>query len=281
MEEEVIFIYCLAECVSNASSLKHHPQSHMSHAEIITFVMISALYYRCNYTITRKVIANHRYFSRLITRTRMVRRIHQIPTIVWQIMFLVCQSVLKTNRCKKLIVDSFPVAVCQNHKIFRCKLFNGKKFRGYTASKKSYFFGIKVHMIVTHDGIPLQFLFTPGNAADISTFRHFNFKDLSGSKIYGDRAYNDAHYAACLKKGCGIDLLPKRKRRSKRNHSSSDEWFLLHRRGRIETTFSEITALMPRSIQAKTKRGFLLKVLFFILAVTVRYALKKNTSIAT
>ncbi|MCP5505792.1 MAG: transposase [Chlamydiales bacterium] len=69
------------------------------------------------------------------------------------------------------MVDSFPVAACQNNKIFRCKLFTGKAFHGYTASKKSYFFGIKVHMIVTSDGIPIQFLFTPGSAADISTFR--------------------------------------------------------------------------------------------------------------
>jgi hypothetical protein len=57
MEEEVIFIFCLAESVVRASSLSDHPLSSMSQAEIITFVMISALYYRCNYAITRKVIA--------------------------------------------------------------------------------------------------------------------------------------------------------------------------------------------------------------------------------
>ena len=276
MEEEAIFIYCLADCVVNACPLSDHPQSLMSHAEIITFVMISALYYRCNYAITRKVIAYHRYFNHLISRSRLVRRIHQIPSIVWQAMFLICQSVLKTRFSKKLIVDSFPVAACQNNKIFRCKLFTEKRFHGYTASKKSYFFGIKVHMIVTQEGIPLQFLFTPGHAGDISAFRHFNFKELRGSKIYGDRAYNDSHYEALLKKGCGINLIPKRKQKSTRKHSSEDECFLVHHRGRIETTFSEIKALMPRSIQARTTRGFLLKVLFFILGVTVKYTLKKS-----
>ena len=40
--------------------------------------------------------------------------------------------------------------------------------------------------------------------------------------------------------------------------------------------FSEITSLMPRSIHARTPKGFLLKVLFFILAVTVRHTLKEN-----
>jgi hypothetical protein len=205
----------------------------------------------------------------------MMRRIHQIPSIVWQVMFLVCQSILKTKKSKKLIVDSFPVAACQNNKIFQCKLFTGKAFHGYTASKKSYFFGIKVHMIVTSDGIPIQFLFTPGSAADISTFRHFNFNSLAGSKIYGDRAYNDSQYETLLKTRCAIDLLPKRRRKCVRKHSSKDERFLTHHRGRIETTFSEIISLMPRSIQARTPKGFLLKVLFFILAVTIRSTLKK------
>jgi hypothetical protein len=280
MEEEVIFIYCLADCVVNAVSLSDHPQSLMSHAEIITFVMISALYYRCNYAITRKVISYHRYFSHLISRTRLVRRIHQIPPIVWQVMFLICKSILKTSENKKLIVDSFPVASCQNNKIFRCKLFTEKYFHGYTASKKSYFWGIKVHMLVTHDGVPVQFLFTPGHAADISAFRHFSFGEIKGSKIYGDRAYNDSHYEALLKKGYDINLVPKKKRKSRRKHSSSDEHFLLHHRGRIETTFSEIKLLMPRSIQARTAKGFLLKVLFFILAVTVKYTLKDIFSAA-
>ncbi len=74
-------------------------------------------------------------------------------------MFLICQSILKTPNIKRLIVDSFPVAVCQNNKIFRCKLFTKKCFHGYTVSKKSYFWGIKVHMLVADEGIPIQFLF--------------------------------------------------------------------------------------------------------------------------
>jgi len=52
-------------------------------------------------------------------------------------------------------------------------------------------------MIVTSDGIPIQFLFTSGHAADISTFRHFNFRGLGGCKIYADGAYSDSQ---CIKK---------------------------------------------------------------------------------
>ena len=57
MEEEAIFIYCLADSIVKSARIKEDPQCLMTHAEIITFVMISALYYRCNYAMTRKVIA--------------------------------------------------------------------------------------------------------------------------------------------------------------------------------------------------------------------------------
>jgi hypothetical protein len=56
-------------------------------------------------------------------------------------------------------------------------------------------------MLVTDEGIPIQFLFTPGNAADISAFRYFKFKELKGVKIYADRAYNASQYESLLKKG--------------------------------------------------------------------------------
>ena len=46
MEEEAIFIYCLADSIIKSARIKEDPQCQMTHAEIITFVMISALYYQ-------------------------------------------------------------------------------------------------------------------------------------------------------------------------------------------------------------------------------------------
>ena len=43
METEAIFIYCLADTVVKSAGIPDDPQSRMNHAEIITFVMISAL----------------------------------------------------------------------------------------------------------------------------------------------------------------------------------------------------------------------------------------------
>ena len=275
MEDEAIFIYCLADCIVKSTYISDHPQSQMTQAEIITFVMISALYYRCNYAITNKVVTCFKYFKHPISHSRLIRRIHQIPHFIWQVMFILCKMVLKAEKSKKFIIDSFPVAACQNNKIFRCKLFTSDKYRGYTASKKSYFFGIKVHMTVSEDGIPIEFLLTPGSVADVTALKYFHFNFAKGTKIYGDGAYNTQKFEAFLRETSGITLIPKRRRNSKRKNTSEDEFFLRFRRGRIETTFSEITSLMPRSIQAKTAKGFLLKVLFFVLGYTLKRLLKE------
>ena len=159
MDTKIIFLYCLADAISKALKMREDPQSKMTQAEIITFVMISALFYQGNYQMTHQVTQSCRYFSKLLSHSRLIRRIHQIDESVWLKIFAICRDLIKTEQCTDYIVDSYPVAVCENYKRFRCKLFPGKKFHGYTASKKQYFFGIKVHMLVNSEGVPMNSCF--------------------------------------------------------------------------------------------------------------------------
>jgi hypothetical protein len=158
MDLQAIFIYCLSEEIIFSINFKDDSQCKMSSAEIITFVIISALYYQCNYRKTRLVMLSHRYFSKILSHSQLVRRIHQIPDHVWLLAFHICKEILGTKNHQEFIVDSFPVPCCQNNKIFRCRLFRGKEYRGYTASKKSYFFGIKTQL-ATYEGCHIRSYF--------------------------------------------------------------------------------------------------------------------------
>ena len=40
------------------------------------------------------------------------------------------------NEAGVYIVDTFPVAVCDNIRIGRCKIYQGEDYRGYKPSKK-------------------------------------------------------------------------------------------------------------------------------------------------
>lgn len=48
LDTKIIFLYCLAGAIAKTLRLEDDPQSKMNHAEVITFVMISALFYRGN-----------------------------------------------------------------------------------------------------------------------------------------------------------------------------------------------------------------------------------------
>jgi len=192
MELQAIFIYCLCSDLLENLNHKDNEQAQMNSAEIMTFVIISALFHQCNYKKTRLVVFALRFFPKILSYSRLNRRIYQIPSYAWMIAFQVTKEMLGCENHREFIVDSFPVPCCQNNKIFRCRLFQGKEYHGYTASKKSYFWGIKVHMIVTPDGIPIEFTFTCGSESDVRGFRRLECDLPRGSKIYADKAYTDS-----------------------------------------------------------------------------------------
>ena len=74
-------------------------------------------------------------------------------------------------------------------------------------------------------------------------------------------------------KEAGIWLQPIRKKNSKRPVPPSVAYLQSRGRKIVETTGSLIERLLPKSIHAVTAQGFELKVMLFVLAVSVSYAI--------
>jgi hypothetical protein len=87
-----------------------------------------------------------------------------------------------------------------------------------------------------------------------------------GSIIYADKAYNDYEIEAWLTDVDHIQLLPMRKKNSKRALSPSLSFVQSYYRKRVETAGSLIVQLLPKSIHAVTSQGFELKVALFVIA---------------
>ena len=62
------------------------------------------------------------------------------------------------------VIDSCPLKVCRNKRIFRNKVFKGLAARG--KSTMGWFFGFKLHIIINHKGELLAVHITPGNIDD-------------------------------------------------------------------------------------------------------------------
>jgi Transposase DDE domain len=269
MNEQAIAIFCVCDEIVKYFSLKDDPQCKMTTSEVMTFALLSSTHFQCNYKKTRLISLTFKFFNKILSLSRIIRRIHSIPEEVWVFVFYVLSMYLKNPDAEYFIVDSFPVQAYENHKSFRAKIFKEKCYHGYTASKKAYFFGLKVHMIIDEDGIPIEFCITPGNTADIEGLKLLPCDLPRGVTLIGDRAYTNYSLEDDLLEMMGVFFQPKRKLNMKRQLSGERNYVHAFKRNRIETTFSTIVSKMPRSIKARTEKGFLLKTVLFILAFLV------------
>jgi len=88
---------------------------------------------------------------------------------------------------------------------------------------------------------------------NIQGLRRIDLSLPKNSGLYGDRAYNDYKYEDRLVQEKQIHLQPIRKKNSKRKGSRLLAKIRRKKRKIIETTFSCIEKLMPKSIYAVTK----------------------------
>jgi len=174
--------------------------------------------------------------------------------------------------CTEYLLDSFPVAICDNIRIFNVKLINSKEYRGYTASKKRYFYGVKIQLLTTKSGIPVEFAFMPGSASDVRALNSLPLNLPPGSEVYSDSAYTDYTVEDDLEQTSQISLKVMRKKNSKCQDPPWNQYVKQSTRHYIETVFSSITRVFPKSIHAVTYEGFLLKLEAFIFPFTVRQA---------
>ena len=93
-----------------------------------------------------------------------------------------------------------------------------------------------------------------------------------GSEVYGDSAYTDYTVEDDLEQANQIFLKVMRKKNSKRQDEPWNQYIKQHTRHYIETVFSSITRVFPKSIHAVTFEGFLLKLEAFIFAFTLQQA---------
>jgi len=273
MEDAIVLIYCLCEEFLRTYGWADDPQARMSAAEVMTTSLVAAAYYGGKIELGRLYLKNHGYVPRMLGKSRLNRRLHAIPEAVWQGLFSVLAGSFKAmNLTQEYIVDSFPVPACDNIRIRRCRLYpktEGDDFRGWIASKRRYFYGLRVHLLVSATGEPVEFCLAPGAQSDLPPFRppfrEFALDLPQGSVIYADKLYNDYHYEDLLRE-VGIEFKPLRKKNSKRPREGWETYLMQHARKQIETSISQITSLFPKSIHAVTPRGFELKLFCFLLA---------------
>jgi hypothetical protein len=266
MDDKIIATFCLCDALLKTIHHQEDCQCQMNDAEIMTTALVASLFFRGNHESARAMLKQHGYIPHMVSKSRFSRRLHRIKEIFIVFFNLFAQTWKTLNTEAIYVIDSLPIPVCDNMRIRRSKIYSHEDFRGYQASKKRYFYGLKIHLMVTQAGQPVECFLTPGGWGDVNALKYYTYELPDGCSIYADKAYNDYEIEDLLKDVDHIQLLPMRKKNSKRALSPSISFVQSYYRKRVETAGSLIEQLLPKSIHAVTSQGFELKVVLFVIA---------------
>lgn len=266
---KVTSIYCLIDDLLKQSGHQDYPTSKMTDSEVITTALVSALYFGAHLDNARGYMQSSGNIPHMLDKSRFCRRLHRLAELLEQLLSQLGHCLKTMAGAANYILDSFPVAVCDNIRISRSRIVTGEKWRGYQASMRRYFYGIKVQVLTTADGIPVEFCFVPGSEHDVKALGKLPMQVAAESCIYADAAYTDYQAEDELLENESIRLLVSRKSNSKRPDQPCLVYLKEQMRKGIETTFSSIKALFLRKIHAVSFKGFLIKLLLFLFAFTL------------
>src|SRR5690242_3511672 len=123
MDTQIVAVYCICADVLMALHHREDRQCRLSDAEVMTIALIAALYFGGNYAQSYRFLQQYGYISCFLSKSRFSRRLHRIKHL-FLLLFGTLGEVFKAmNEESIYILDSFPIAACDNYRIPRAKLY--------------------------------------------------------------------------------------------------------------------------------------------------------------
>jgi len=269
MYDRTLAIYCFIDDLLKAMQHSEDSRCQLSDSEVVTTALVAMLFFGGNFESARSLLHSSGMMPRMLSRSRLSRRLSRLAALIEMVFHQLGLTIKELNLESRYSLDSFPVAVCDNIRIARCRLAQGAQFRGYLASKRRYFFGVRVQVIATIEGVPVEFSVLPGRLSDLEGLAELPLALPVGADVAADAAYTYYEWEDALAETDGVRLLVGRKGNSTRRDVPVVHDYKQWLRRRIETVFGEITKLFPKKIHATTLSGFVLKISLFLFAYQI------------
>src|SRR5215207_9462284 len=190
MCDSTLAIYCFIDDFLKASGHREDKRIEVSDAEVITIALMAMLSFGGNFEKSRLVLHELGLMKRLLSRSRFSRRMNRLADLI-QRLFHQLGSVLKDLHWEsRYVLDSFPVPICDNIRIKRCRIISDERYRGKISSKRRYFYGVRVQILATSDGIPLEFCILPGACSDLQGLAELALSLPELAQVFVDAGYN-------------------------------------------------------------------------------------------
>lgn len=216
-------------------TIKRRCKSTMSVSEVLTII---TLFHSSSYRTFKAYYLDHvcihlrHEFPRLVSYSRFIELIRSVAVPAYALAHSCGDKPTGIS-----FIDSTHLAVCDPHRIHANRVFAGSAKRGKTSM--GWFFGFKLHLVITDQGGLVHFVLTQGNVSDNSRIIVDKLtKNLYG-KLFGDKGYLSTKLRDWLRER-GIILITKIKRNMKNCLIPLIDKLLLRKRALIETVNDQL-----------------------------------------
>ena len=172
------------------------------------------------------------------------------------------------------VIDSMPVPV-MNPVRWRFSGSFPELSVGHCASLKHRYYGGKLHLLITHSGIPIRFDFTPANVDDRSMLVEL-LEDCGFITVVGDKGYIDQQIKEDMKIKQNITLITPYRKNQKKKMPEAAKTPYLKTRKRVESIFNQFADhFKMKSCLARTVLGLTTRILQKITAFSLGMYLNK------
>lgn len=222
------------------------PRSAFSDSEVITLTLVAELLSLDKETRFLAYVArNHRpLFPLLPERSRYNRRRRQLTEAtnrVRGVLLRLALAQLAPEERELCVIDSLPVPVVGFPHARGSHRWYGEASYGYVASKRETIYGFKLHLLLAHGGLLLDFALAPAHYTD-GTFTEQLLADKAWLTVLGDKAYLNAPLQAWLAAHNDLILLTPKRANQRHQQPALLSKAITHFRQAIETVNSQLAA---------------------------------------
>ena len=259
----IVTIYVVIDDGLKYLNQTDHRLAQVNQAEVLTVAVVAAKYFQNNHERALYVMQGIGYLSGTLSVSRFNRRLHALSECLMALLDLLGDLFAQGE---VFIIDSMPLPVCRRVRARRCTKVQGRAYYGYCAAHKTHYFGWKLHLTCTSDGVPVAFDKLPAAYHDLTPIHELTVGLPPGTCVVADKAYNsypDELYSYLFG---GVRIVARRRQNMSPN-SASDALLLQQHRSTVETVNSQLEKMGVQRLHARTTIGFDVKLYASLLAL--------------
>jgi len=205
----IVAIYVMIDDTMKVLGHQSHCLAGLSDAELLTVAVLAARYDGNHHARAVGQLTGSAYVPRTISPSRFNRRVHALADGLDLFLDLLSAAVVRGQAAIcDVVIDSLPLPVCRRVRAWRCRTVRGRAYCGYCDATKETFFGRRLHLVCTTQGVPVACALLPARQHDLTPLHELLYPLPPGAWAYADNAYNSADDEATILAQTGVRLVP-------------------------------------------------------------------------